>query len=146
MLTDIPSDVTQKQLEAFFKTLCLQSSTTMFQSVSLLPSLKMAYVVFPSVSSAKSVFNVRGAENFTYLVTQWKFEFEWKGQNWGAVLSKLLEGNILERWRSFKQPRRWKLIWLYWPRDQSIFSSKLGDCGAWRLDLWICMIFIAYIS
>ena len=31
----------------------------MFQSVSMIGALKMAYVVFPSVSSAKAVFNVR---------------------------------------------------------------------------------------
>ena len=61
MLTNIPSDVTQKQIEAFFKTLCLQRSTTMFQSVSMIAALKMAYVVFPSVTSAKAIHLVRHA-------------------------------------------------------------------------------------
>jgi hypothetical protein len=31
----------------------------MFQSVNMITALKMAYVVFPSVSSAKAIFNVR---------------------------------------------------------------------------------------
>jgi len=55
MLTNIPSDVTQKQIEAFFKTICLQRSTSMYQSVSMIGALQMAYVVFPSVTSAKAI-------------------------------------------------------------------------------------------
>jgi hypothetical protein len=58
MLTNLPSDVSQKQVEAFFKTLCLQRSTTMFQSISMIGALQMAYVVFPSVTSAKAIHMV----------------------------------------------------------------------------------------
>ena len=56
MLSDIPAGTTQSQIENFFKTTCMQRSTTVFQSVNMISALKMAYVVFPSVSSAKVIF------------------------------------------------------------------------------------------
>ncbi len=58
MLTNIPQDVTQKQIEAFFKTSCLQMGCAMFESVSMIAALKMGYVVFPSVTSSKTIFKV----------------------------------------------------------------------------------------
>jgi len=59
MLTDMPAGVTQKQIEDFFRQACVQRSTSMFQSVSLISALKMAYVVFPSIISAKVIYSVR---------------------------------------------------------------------------------------
>ena len=31
----------------------------MFQSISMISALKMAYVVFPSINSAKAIYNVK---------------------------------------------------------------------------------------
>jgi hypothetical protein len=58
MLSNIPSEVTQKQIEAFFKTTCLQVGTSMFENIRMITALKMAYVVFPTVNASKTIFKV----------------------------------------------------------------------------------------
>jgi hypothetical protein len=64
----------------------------MYQSVSLIPSLKMAYVVFPSINSAKSIYQVRILKKiYGRLVSQRKPEFEWERQDIGAVLTQYTE-------------------------------------------------------
>jgi hypothetical protein len=59
----------------------------MYQSVSLIPSLKMAYVVFPSINSAKSIFMVSIYGKNKMLVSEWKLEFEWERQDIGTILT-----------------------------------------------------------
>lgn len=59
MLTNIPSDTTQKQIEAFFKNACVQMGTSMFESVRVISALKMAYIVFPSLNSSKTIYRVK---------------------------------------------------------------------------------------
>jgi len=59
----------------------------MYQSVSLIPSLKMAYVVFPSINSAKSIFMVSIYGKIKCLVSEWKLEFEWERQDIGTILT-----------------------------------------------------------
>jgi hypothetical protein len=61
----------------------------MYQSVSLIPSLKMAYVVFPSINSAKSIYQVRILKKiYGRLVSKWKPEFEWERQDIGVILTQ----------------------------------------------------------
>lgn len=47
----------------------------------------MAYVVFPSINSAKSIFMVIIYGNIICLVFEWKLEFEWERQDLGTILT-----------------------------------------------------------
>lgn len=58
MLSNMSSDVTQKQIENFFKTTCMQVGSTMFESVRVISALRMAYVVFPTINAAKTIYRV----------------------------------------------------------------------------------------
>jgi hypothetical protein len=58
MLSGVTSDVTQKQIETFFKQACIQMGTSMFESVRVISALQMAYVVFPTIGAAKTIFRV----------------------------------------------------------------------------------------
>ncbi|CDW85037.1 rna binding motif protein [Stylonychia lemnae] len=58
MLSNIPSEVNQKQIEAFFKTACLQMGTSMYESVRMIGALKMAYVVFPTMNSSRIIYKM----------------------------------------------------------------------------------------
>jgi len=58
MLSNLSSDITQKQIEQYFKHLSLQVGCAMVESVSVIAALKMAYVVFPSIISAQTIYRV----------------------------------------------------------------------------------------
>lgn len=58
MLSNLTPDITQKQVELYFKQLCLQAGVSMVESVSVIAALKMGYVVFPNINAAKSIFRV----------------------------------------------------------------------------------------
>lgn len=59
MLSGVTSDVTQKQIEVFMKQACIQTGTSIFESVRVISALQMAYVVFPTINSAKMIYRVR---------------------------------------------------------------------------------------
>ena len=84
----------------------------MFQSVSMIASLKMAYVVFPSVSSAKSIFNVRIVKmsNNSHILTDAprNYEFERKRSNLSSIFCQLFE----RKRQSWGRWQRWKCGWI----------------------------------
>ena len=60
--------------------------TSMFESVRMIAALKMAYVVFPTVSAAKTIHKVERC--LTMIDAEWVHEFEWQRSDRDSLHAK----------------------------------------------------------
>lgn len=58
MLTEVPEDIAEYEIEKHFKNLCGSVGVALPESVRSISTLGMAYVIFPSISTARTIFKV----------------------------------------------------------------------------------------
>jgi RNA recognition motif-containing protein len=57
MVTPVPPTVSKEEIESYFTALSHQSHTKMPEEVQYISAFKTAYVVYPTVDSARKVFD-----------------------------------------------------------------------------------------